>query len=122
MQVEARNSDLPAVPLADDGLADIQISLTILELLSGGGFESPFEEFNPPKVECNLLLLAVLADLLPIIQKVIVGFCHSLIMLELLVALPDVVLHVGELDESVGLRRLIGCDFDKSMKNASHPL
>lgn len=62
-----------------------------------GSFDSSIKQFNPSEVNPNLLLSSLFADLLPVIHKILAGFLNALVVLQLLVALTDVVLHVGEL-------------------------
>lgn len=112
--------DRPRLPLADHRFLDIETRLSIMQLPQRSPFDSAVKQLDPPEVNTDLLLSPLLADLLPVIRKILAGLLHALAVLELLVALANVVLHVGELREGAGLRGFCGRDLDELVENAGH--
>jgi hypothetical protein len=76
--------------------------------------------FYPAEVDCNLFFLAFPADLFPKLYEIWVGLFASLLVFDLFVGLPDLVFHVREFNEGVGLGGFVGGDLDESMKDAGH--
>lgn len=69
---------------------------------------SSIKQLDPSEVYPNLLLSSLFADFLPVIHKIVAWLLYTLIVLQLLVALANVVLHVGELWKCASLRGLCG--------------
>ena len=80
----------------------------------------PLKEFDPSKVKSNLLLPTDVANFLPVIDKILIGFLNSFRAFELLVAFFYLLLHVGELDNTGDLRGLGGGHLYELVKDACH--
>lgn len=100
--------DRSGLPLAYHRFFDIETRLSIMYFPHRRPFDSSIKQFDPPEVYPNLLLSSLFADFLPVIHKIVARLLHALIVLELLVALADVVLHVCELWKCGGLRGFSG--------------
>lgn len=96
--------DRPGLPLTYHRFFDIETRLSIMYFPHRCPFDSSIKQLDPSEVYPNLLLSSLFANLLPVIHKIVARLLRALTVLELLVALADIVLHVGELWKCAGLR------------------
>jgi hypothetical protein len=110
----------PHLPLSNDRLLNIKIALSVFITFGNISIDRSLKELNPSEIECYLILPTFFPYLFPIVNEIFIRFLHPFIVFELLITLPDVMLHVSKFNKSIRWFRLRGRNFNKLVKDARH--